>query len=814
MLTDLRFALRSLLKAPGFALVTVLTLALGIGTTTTVFSWIERVLLNPLPGVVKSDRLVALETRGPSGDLMDTSYPDFRDFQARTNNLTGILVFKERPLNLGEGESAQRVWSQLVSGNFFELLGVHPQLGRFFAAADQADEPAAAPVVVISETLWRRHFAADPGILGRTIKLNRHDFTVIGVAPANFLGSLNGLAFEVWVPLWQHPQLLGASPWLETRGWRALHTLGRLAPGATIDSARAELTGLAAQLAAAHPDTNQGISLMALSLARSPHGAQSVLALPLMLLLGVCGLLLVIVCANVSNLLLVRASARQRELCIRQALGAGWLRLAGQLLSESFLLSLAGTLLGLLFTAWLSEALNFFIPDATLPISLTARFSPTVWLLATGLCAGTALVAGFASFLWSARPNLMDVLRGRGGAAALSRRAERFRGTLVITQVATAFVTLACTAVAMKSFQAARQARPGFDPSGVLLAGIKLDTSGYHREQGLDFLERQQQRLAVMPGVEAAALAENVPLGLSRGSWDTVKPEGYVPTAQEDMRIYRNLISPGYFSLMRIPLLAGRDFTADDRAGNPSVAIVSETFARRYFGTRDAVGRVFAIWGGTRKLTVVAVVGDIKIHSLSEAPLPYYYVPLRQFFSSDTGIAVHLRTRGEPLALLPSLRHEVRAVDPNVPVFEALTLEDFISAARFAQRIAASVLGVLSGIALVLTSLGLYGVLAFAVAQRTAEIGVRLALGAQPGDIARLVLTRGGRLVLAGLAVGSLAALSVTRLLATYFYGVKSFEPGLFALVVPAVVLAALVACWLPARRATQVDPMVALRAE
>ena len=810
----MKLALRSLLRTPAFTLVTVLTLALGLGTTTTAFSWLERVLLNPLPGVVDSHRIVALETRAPSGGLIDTSYPDFVDFRASAKSFSDILVFKDRALNLGEGQDTIRVFGELVSGNFFSLLGVQPRLGRFFNPEDRADEPAAAPVAVISESLWQRRFHSDPAILGQTIKLNRSDFTVIGVAPAEFSGSLNGLAFDVWVPVMRHPQLLGPSQWLESRNWRALHTLGRLAPGATLASARAELATLSAGLQAAHPDTNRSVGLVALSLADSPHGAQSILGKPLLLLLGVSGLLLLIVCANVSNLLLVRASTRQREMTIRQAMGASRSRLAGQLLLESGLLALAGTLLGLLFTLWFADALNFFIPDATLPISLTARLSPALLVLAAALGAGSALVAGLASILWTTRPDLMHVLRSRGGAAALSPRAERFRGLLVIAQVATAFITLACTAVALKSFQESLHAHPGFDASGVLLAGVKLDTSGYTREQGLAFLERLQARIATLPGAEAAALAENIPLGLSRGSWEEVKPEGYTPAAQEDMRLYRNLVSPGYFDLMRIPLLAGRDFTTADRDGAANVAVVNASFAQRYFGTTEAVGRVFSLWGGQRRLTVVGVVGDIKVHSLAEHDLPYYYVPLAQFFFSDTGLAVHVRTAGDPMALLPALRREIQAIDPQVPIFEALTLEEFTSASRFGQKTAASMLGILSGMALVLTGLGLYGVLAFAVAQRAPEIGVRIALGAQTSDIARLVFSRGGRLVFAGLLTGGVAALVVTRLLAGFFYGVKPFEPALLALVVPALVLSALLACWLPARRAAKIDPLIALRAE
>jgi predicted permease len=816
MFSDLRFACRSLAKTPGFTAVAVVTLALGIGITTTVFSWIDRVLFNPLPGAADAARIVALESLSPSGEMIDTSYPDYRDYQAQAKNLSDILVFKERPLNLGEGERTRRVWAELVSGNFFTVLGVQPQLGRFFAAGDHPDDPSAAPVAVISDALWRVYFQSNPRILGRTVTLNQHEFTVIGVAPPSFLGSLNGLAFDVWVPVMLHSRLMGPSQWLESRGWRALHTLARVAPGATLATARAELAGLAAQLALAHPATNKQIGLAMLPVTGSPHGVHRELAQPLLLLLGVCGLLLLIVCANLSNLLLVRASARQREMSIRQALGAGRLQLVRQLLAESLLLAFAGTSAGLLLTLWMADLLRFFLPDTTLPISLAASVSPAVLVVAVLLSLGTAILAGLASILWATRSDLMGVLRTTGSSTALSPRAEFFRSLLVVAQVAVAFVTLSCTALAAKSFYAARHANPGFDAAGVLLAGIKLDASGYGtREQGIDFLNRLQLRVAVLPGVESAAIAENVPLGLSRGSWETVSVSGYVAAPQEDMRIYRNLVSPGYFSLMHIPLLGGRDFRADDRRGAPFVAIVSEAFARRYYGTTEAVGRTFSIWDGQRNLTVVGVVRDIKVYSLRESALPYYYVPLAQFFSTDTGVGVHLRTKaGDPLQHLSALRAEVRALDPNVPVFEALTLEDYTSAARFAQRAAASLLGVLSAMALALTALGLYGVLAFAVAQRTSEIGVRIALGAQPADIAQLVLSRGGVLLAFGLGAGLLAALGAARLLAAVFFGLRNFEPLMLAAVAPPLVFAAALACWLPARRAAKVDPLVALRAE
>lgn len=812
---DLRYAARSVRRNRGFVATIVLTLALGVGAITTAFSWIERVLLQPLPGVGEVVRVVALETVAPSGETIDTSFPDFQDYRTAATAFSGLLAYKERPLNLGSGENVERVWAQLVTGNFFDVLRVRPRLGRFFSETDRADDASSTPVVVISEALWRRRFAADPGVLGRTVKLNEHEYCVIGVAPAGFLGALNGLAFDAWVPLGTHALLLGPSHWLEDRGWRSLHVLGRLAPGATVASARAELSGVASQLARTYPDSNRKISMTARRLAEAKDGAQSHLAKPLLILFGVASLLLLIVCANVSNLLLIRATSRQREMCIRQALGAGSWRITRQLLVESLLFSLAGAALALLATGAMADGLRRFLPDVALPISLSAQIGTRVFFLAIVIAVGTALLAGLAPVLWVALPDLTTALRASGRTAAAMPRAEYIRGALVVAQVAIALVTLACSALALKSFVAAKNVHPGFEPRGVLLAALRLDTSGYTREQGLAFLDRLGPQLATLPGVEASALAENVPLSLDRGSWENIAVPGYVRARGEDTRVYRNLVSPGYFSLMRIPLLDGREFTDQDNGATSPVAVVSEAFARRYFGGGAAIGRTFSTGNGDRELTVVGVAGDIKVNSLGETAQPYFYVPLRQSYNSDTGVTIQLRTRApNPLALLPDLRTAVRTLDPKVPIFEAVALDDFIGGARFVQKTAASVLGVLAGVVLALTTVGLYGVLAFALEQRMPEVGLRLALGAQSADIARMVLRRGAALIVPGLGLGLLGALAATRTVASALPGLDAFEPSLLAGVAGFVAVPAVAACWIPARRATKIDPLVALRTE
>lgn len=816
MFNDFRFAARSLAKTPGFTLIAVLTLVVGLGAATTVCSWAERILLDPLPGARASDRIMAIETLAPSGEMIDTSYPDYRDYAAQSRAFSAIVVHRERPLNLGEGERAMRVWAQFVSGNFFTTLGLSPRAGRFFAEADRADTPAAAPVVVISESLWRRQLGAAPDVVGKTIRLNQHEFTVIGVAPAEFPGSLNGVVFDLWLPVPQLPILSGTSNWLENRSTRPLHVLGRLAPGVSREEAQSELAVIAQGLAAANPKSNHGIGVAVLPLIRSPHGMQSSLARPLVLLLGICGLVLVIVCANLSNLLFVRASARQREMCLRQALGAGWGRLVRQLMAESILLGLAGVAGAWLLTLWLSDGFRHLLPASDLPLVVTGQLDLRVFAISALLALLTATVAGLTPALWAARLDLVSALRASGRGSGLTPPMERWRAVLVAMEVTLTVVTLVCAGLATKSFYQLRLANPGFDPNGVLLAAVKLDASGYTRETGRALLPRLQARLATLPGVESAAIAESVPLGLSGGSWEDVDVPGYVPAPNENMKIYKTLVTPGYFALMRIPVRHGRDFDAHDDAAAPSVVIVNETFARRFFGTTDPVGRTFKMWGGARALRIVGVVADCKYRSLNEPAMPYFYLSFPQFFSPSDGLGLHVRMKPgtDPMAALPSLRAAVRELDPNVPVFEAMALNDYIGAARYVQKVAAQLLGGLAVLAIALSALGLYGVMAFSVAQRTAEFGVRLALGATPQGIVRLVLRRGTWLIVPGLLTGGVVALGVTRVLARFFYGTAPLEPVLLVGAVALIVPAAFFACWLPARRAGRVSPMEAMRAE
>ncbi|HTK29037.1 MAG TPA: ABC transporter permease [Vicinamibacterales bacterium] len=809
---DIRYALRALRQTRGATFVAVISLALGVAVNTTVFSWARSVLLNPLPGVADSTRVVTIETVAPSGELIDSSYPDYRDFRDRATLLDGVIAFKERPLGLGEGDRAERIWSLLVSGNYFDVLGVKPLLGRFFEGAERSDAFDQAPVAVVGEAAWRSRFGADPGIVGRRILLNRHPYTVIGVAPAAFTGTITGLRFDLYVPVTMQRSLTGGGQWLAARGSRPLYLMARLRPGVAIDQARAEVRSIAAAAARDHADTNAGISASMLPLAEARRGIQSELGPLMRVLLALGALVLLIVCANVANLQLARGTARERETAIRLGLGAGPVAVMRQHLTESLVLAAAGCGLAVLAGAWLVDGLRLFTPFVEYPLSL----APAVGLREMGYAAGAALLAAVLVGIWPAlratRTSVAETLKSGSRAAGLDRRTIRFRAGLVAGEVALAMFALAAAGLLVRSFENTRRVAPGFDPQGVLLVGINLSTGGYDRAGALAYLRRAIELAGRVPGVEAVSMAEDVPLGFNGGSWEEIAVPGYAAAASENMRIYRNLVAPGYFALMRIPLLGGRDFTAADDRDAPMVAIVNEEFARRYFGGRDAVGRTFEAFGQPHR--IVGVVRTTRYHTLAEAPQPYFYLPLEQHFSASTGVALHVRTSGDPLAVAGAVRAGLVQADAGMPTGPFVTLADYMGASYFAARTAAMLMGVLAALALALASIGLYSLIAFDVSARRQELGVRVALGAASADIIRLVVFGGARTAAWGIAAGCVLALAGTRALGALLFGVSPLDAPTLAAAVALLGGVALLASYIPARAAARLDPMSALRAE
>jgi predicted permease len=824
-LQDLRHGLRMLAKNPGFALVAVLTLAIGIGTSTTVFSWIDAVLLRPLPGVEKGQELASFETVTPNGQFITNSYPDYIDYRDHLKLLGGLAMTRPGALTIGLEDNAERVWGELVSGNFFAVLGVKPVVGRTFSPDEFGDKPGGFPVAVISSRLWRTRYNSDSGVVGRTIRVNRHELTVVGVAPPDFHGGMAGLGFDIWVPYMMQPTLNGVGEWmLRDRQTRNMIGIARLKPGVTLVQAQAEIAELARYMAKADADTNTGISATVLPMYKGHFGAQGLMIAPLEILMGVCGVLLLIVCANVANLLLARFTARQKEFCVRLALGAGRGRLARQVLTESFVVALLGAAAGAALAMWMSGSLQYFLPPGDLPFALDVRLNSHVLTFTVLVCVAAALLSGIVPAMQTARADLNERLKegGRSGMAGL--RSHRLRSLLVVSEVSLALVALIGAGLFVRGFQATKKLDPGFDPNHVLLSQFYLSTSGYNLEQRKQFCERLRDRVVTAPGVTDAAFSDGVPLGFEPSWWEDLRIAGYVPGTSENMKIFRNVVSPGFFQLMRIPLLEGRDFTNQDELKSNPVMIVNQTFVNRFLGGGNAIGRRVHGWG--EWFTVIGVVKDSKYHYLNESPLPYFYVAFRQIYRADMNMAFYVRTSGSLNDALTTVRREVRALDPNVTSFDASPLAEFIGASLFSQKIAASLLSVLGALSLLLAAVGLYSVMAYSVTQRTHEIGIRMALGARPADVLRLVVRRGMVMTLAGLLVGIALALALSRSIAgasvrgsamgvgASMLGTSTLDPSIYLGAALFLAAVAALACYVPARRATKVDPMVALRYE
>jgi predicted permease len=811
LLQDLRYGLRVTAKSPGFALVAVATLAIGIAANTAVFSWIDHVLLRPLPGVSAPAQLAAFETRAPNGEYVTTSYADYRDYRDHLTLLDGLAMAQPRALSVGEQDHAVRVWGELVSGNYFAVLGVKPLAGRTFSPDEYGDKQGGYPVAVIGEGLWKRLFQADPDSIGKTIRVNRQLLTVVGVVPAEFRGTIPGLAFEIWVPAMMGPQLNLMPDWMMAdRQTRAFLAVARLKSGTGLERANAELASVAGRLASMYPKTNKGISAEVMPVAKGHFGAQSFLTAPLRILMAVCGLVLLIVCANLANLLLARSALRQKEFGLRMALGAGRGRVMRQVLTESLVLVAMGAIVSAPLVAWIDQGAGYIIPAGTLPVAISSEFDFAILGFAIALCAVACVVSGLLPALHTAHVDLNRLLTEGGRSGSAGVRSQKLRGALVSAEVALALVTVIGAALFARSFQLARQIDPGFDPKQVLVTHLYLSTSGYKVPERKLFCRRLRDRLESQPGVVRAAYADVLPLGFDPGPWEDLEIQGYVPGPGENMKIARDMVAPGYFDLMKIPLLEGRDFTDRDDATVPPVMIVNQTFARRFLGGGNPVGR--KVYGWSKWFTVVGMVRDAKYRTPDEAARPYFYVPFQQVYREDLAIAFLLRTRGDPREAMALVRREIRAIDPNVGVYDAMPLEEFIGASLLPQKLGAIFLSGLGLVAVLLAAVGLYSVMAYAIAQRRAEIGIRMALGARPADVLALVVRQGMAMTAVGLAAGIAAALAVTRAAAGLLVNMSATDPLIFAAATLLLAVIAAAASYVPAWRATRIDPSTALR--
>jgi len=817
---DLRLALRVLRNSPGFAAVAVITLGLGIAANTTVFGWVDTVLLRPIPGVSNAHELAALEGVAPDGGrLGQFPHPDFRDFQRQMTQVSGVVASHIAFFTIGPPDYPQRVLGQVVSANFFSVLGAKPFLGRMLLPEEDRDTQGAFPYAVISHRLWRTYFRGDAGVVGQTVRINGHQYTVVGVAGPDFAGTYGGAALDVWVPLSMIIQTGTLNTWAASdRNARFLDVIVRLKPGVRIEQAREEARAVAAWIAAAYPDTHRGIRASLVPIWQASYGLQSTLRNPLRILMAVCALVLLIACANVANLLMARSVSRQREFGIRIALGASRGQLVRQLLTEVMVLAGAGALAGVLLAQWMGESLLYVFPALDSPVRaaieplLHPKPSGTVWLFTALIAVGAALLSTIMPALYAGRLDVNETLKEGGRSGTSGARSHRARGALVTTEVALAAMALIGAGLAVRSFQKFAKIDLGFEPRNVLVAHLHLSTNGYSLKQEKQFCRNLRLRLEAAQEIEQVSYGNSVPLSIFGASTDRVQAFGSEADKYGVMSLPCSVVAPGYFRLMRIPLLEGRDFTERDDLGAEPVIIVNQTFAQRYFDGKDPVGRRVRVSG--KWSTVIGMVKDSKYRTPPEGPTAHFYGSFGQMFWSGHNNFVYIRARDLDAARV-TLRREMAALDPNKALCELSTLTDYTQAGLFGERVAASLLSALGVLALALAAVGLYSVMAYAVSERTQEIGIRMALGAQRRQVLGLVLWKGLTMTMTGLVAGVAAAIASARVLSSALESpVSTAEPAVFAVVALSLILIALLASYIPARRATKVDPMTALRSE
>jgi len=809
MFQDLRYGVRMLRRSPGFSILAILCLTLGIGANAAVFSWIEGVLLRPFPLVTDQSRIFAIAgtNRGATG-TDDLSWPDFQDLQRGSTLVEAFIGEKITGTTLSIGDRAERAPGSMVSANYFDAIGVRPLLGRGFEAGEDAGRNA-HPVVVISYQMWQNRFRSNPSIIGQTQILNGLPFTIVGVAPKGFFGTFVGYAFQFWVPASMQTQFDAGVYKLEDRSQRWIEGFVRLKPGVSIEQAQAELSAIAARLETDYPETNRGRGVRLFPLWQTPFNNAAALLPTLGIALVVVLAVLLIVCANVGNLLLVRAFARQQEMTVRLAIGAERGRLVRQLLTEGLILSVIAAIGGLAVASWFNDALAFLTPPrGGVLLHLPGELDWRVMTLSAGICLFATLLFGLAPALLTSHIDLANALRSQAGAVVGARGRSWVRSSLVIVQMSVSFVLLVGAGLLIQSLQAVRTANPGFSTDGVVTTSIDLFTAGYDTARARIFHDELIDRIQALSGVESAALSRMTPFTYRSYSSARIAADGYESLPDRQPTADYNEIGSGFLATMGIPLVAGREFTRADNETSPPVAVVDETMAAQFWRDADPVGRRVQVNDQWRQ--IVGVARTAKYRNLLETPRPFFYVPLRQKFSPVT--ALQIRTRQSPAALAPLLVREIHALDPNIAPGELITMREQVDRTTASQRIAVTMLTVFGGLALILAAVGLYGVMAFTVSQSTRELALRMALGADARSVLRLVMTKGLVLTTAGIAAGAGAAFMLTRLLGYLLYRVSPRDPLAFGSAFVVIVVASLTACLVPAWRATRTDPILALR--
>jgi macrolide transport system ATP-binding/permease protein len=807
---DIRYSVRSLLKNPGLTLAAVLSLGLGIGANTTIFTWVQAVLFRPIPVAAdpSSIRIAAMENR--EGQSRSWSYPNFVDFRDRATMLD-VVAQDDQTFSIAVDQTAERAWGGLVSGNYFEVLGIRPAAGRFFTAQDDVT-PGGHPVAVIGYSLWQRRFAGNPGIVGKQVAINNTPITIIGVAPEGFIGSFFGVATAAWVPMAMQKEMIGGDR-MNQRGNGWFQSIVRLKPGVSQEQAQAEASSIMAQLEQEHREFNDGRRLRIVQTWEAPFGAATVLAPILAVLSILVALVLVIACANVANLLLSKAVSRRREVAVRLSLGASRARLIRQLLTEAFLLAVVAGLTGVVIAYWTMDVIMAFVPPVDTPIDLGLRMDGTTLIFALAVSLITGLVFGLAPALQASSSHSIDALKEEGRSGSGGRTTGRLRSALVVAQVAVCLVLLVGATLFLRSFIAAQSLSPGFDASRVATASMDMFPSGYTGDRHREFQRQAIGAVSAIPGVQAAAFGSRLPLGFGGNNSTSIGVDGYVPREREEIVINYSTIGPKYFETLSVPIRAGREFSEVDTLQSPRTLVINEAMARRYWPDGNALGGRIRL--GPNVAEVIGIVADMKYSSISERPLPQLFFPLSR--SEVSTLRLFVRTSGDPAALVAELRNAIRGIDPSLPLYDARTMSEHMQVAVFAQRMAANLLGAMGVLALLLAAIGLYGVMAYAVSRRTQEMGIRLALGASPASLLRMIVGQGMKLTTVGLGIGltiALAAFGSIGAVRSLLPGISPLDPITFIAVPIVLGLIALLASWIPGRRAGKVDPLVALRYE
>ncbi len=797
-------------RSPGFSILAILCLTLGIGTNGAVFSWIEGILIRPYPLVAHQDRMFALggTTRGAT-EGHGLSYPDFVDLEKNSTLFESFIIDRIVGTTLSVGDRAERATGGIVSANYFDALDVRPMLGRGFRPEEGTGRNA-HPVTVISYLTWQDRYKGDPAIIGKTQYLNGVQHTIIGVAPEKFHGTFIGYSFNFWVPTSMQETFDSTGYKLEDRGARWIESYAFLKPGVTRRQAQAELSSIAQRLENDFPETNRGQGFELLPLWKTPFNAAGNLSPALAITTGVAFFVLLIACANVSNLLLARSLLRRHEMTMRLALGAGRRRLIKQLFTEGLLLSLIAAAGGIMVAYWCRNALVLVSPSRTpgVTIDYPGQLDWRVLALSVAVCIGSTMLFALIPAIQASHVNLSGALKSEGGGLVAGSGRSRVRSVLVFVQVALSFVLMAGTGLLLRSLVQMQNSDPGFSTRNVVVSAADLFSAGYKADRAKIFYEQLLERVRALPGVQSAALARVRPFSYTVYSSAPLEIEGYQPPRNEQIAADYNQVSEGYFATIGIPIVAGREFTRNDDENAPPVAIVNETMAAKYWPGKDAVGQ--RLKAKDKWMEIVGVAKNANYRTKLEQPTPFFYVPVRQNFFVQNGFLI--RTDQSAAAMMNPLAREIHALDPNLAPLDAISLQEQVEGMSYTQRLAAALLAIFGGMALFLAAIGLYGVMSYSVSQSTRELGVRMALGARASDVLRLVISRGLRLTTAGIVIGAVAALMLTRLMSNLLYKVSPRDPVAFGSALIVLTAVALIACFLPARRATRIDPVQALR--